>query len=103
MDKAPATCVERPQEPSAPGTVQGGLGLRRNVSLLWPPLQPLYYGAWQKALEEGVLGGQCWVSLAGSLFNQEQTGSQPLNVKALRGPAGSGEATKLCPLPEAPG
>lgn len=95
--------MERPQELAALGAPQGGLELRRNVSLLWPPLQPLYYGAWQKALEEGSAGGQCWVSLAGSLFNQEQTGSQPLNVKALRGPAGSGEAASLWPLPEAPG
>lgn len=49
-----------------------------------------------------MLGGQCWVSLAGSLFNQEQTSSQPLNVKARRGPAGSEEAARLWPLPEVP-
>lgn len=72
VDKAPVTCVERPQELAPLGAVRGVLGLRRNVSLLWPPLQPLYYGAWQKALEGGrVLKGQHWVSLAGSLFNQE--------------------------------
>lgn len=72
MDKAPVTCVERPQELAPLGAIQGVLGLRRNVSLLRPPLQPLYYDAWQKALEEGgVLRGQLWVSLAGSLFNQK--------------------------------
>lgn len=39
-----------------------------------------------------MLGGQRWVSLAGSLFNQ------PLNGKAPRGPAGSGDAAGLWPL-----
>lgn len=63
MDKSPATWVERPQELAALGAPQGGLELRRNVSLLWPPLQPLYYGAWQKALEEG----ECWRSVLGEL------------------------------------
>lgn len=45
-----------------------------------------------------MLEGQRWVSLAGSLFNQEQTGSQPLNVKTPRGPAGSGDAARQWPL-----
>lgn len=45
-----------------------------------------------------MLGGQHWVSLAGSLFNQEQTGSQPLNGKAPRGLAGSGDTARLWPL-----
>lgn len=47
--------------------------------------------AWQKGpknLEgESWAGGWGRVSFAGSLFNQEQTGQQPLNAKAVRVPA----------------
>ena len=56
MDMATGTCGDRTQELATLGIFQRGLVLTRNVSLLRPAPQPLYYGAWQKALEKDDAG-----------------------------------------------
>ena len=56
MDIATVTCVDRTQELATLGIFQRGLVLTRNVPLLCPAPQPLYYGAWQKALEKEDAG-----------------------------------------------